>query len=163
MSGIPCDFGSGSLVFRCFLVRPMHTQWGTSSIRFVAVLAPLRLSGAPVPLLPPCSLRVGPALSARMAAAELFTRVSPEEHQATKKRVTDKIIAHLKEFLKEPGIFERDVYDALQDTYSTPELRQVIAMQIDVVQKYLADSFGLGPAPAVLQVRVCTDRMSVLV
>lgn len=83
--------------------------------------------------------------------------VSPDGHLVTKKKVTEKIIASMKVFLHEgePGIFDRDVYDALQDTYSTPELKESFAKQIDALQKYLADTYGMGPAKVALQVRMC--------
>ena len=83
--------------------------------------------------------------------------VSPDGHLATKKKVTEKIVAFTKVFLHEgePGIFDRDVYDALQDTYSTPELKESFAKQIDALQEYLADTYGMGPAKVALQVRMC--------
>ena len=72
----------------------------------------------------------------------------------TKKRVTEKIVDCLKVFLQEttPGIFDRDVYDALEDTYSTPELKESFAKAIDTLQTYLCDTFGLGPAKVALLV-----------
>ena len=74
-----------------------------------------------------------------------------------KKQVTEKIVDCLKEFLQEttPGIFNRDIYDALEDTYSTPELKESFAKAIDTLQMYLSDTFGLGPAKVALQVCWC--------
>ena len=81
------------------------------------------------------------------------------------KQVTEKIVDCLKVFLQEgePGIFNRDAYDALEDTYSTPELKESFAKAIDSLQMYLCNTFGLGPAKLALQVgvRVRSDRMSV--
>ena len=75
-----------------------------------------------------------------------------------KKQVTEKIVDCLKEFLQEttPGIFNRDAYDALGNTYSTPELKESFAKAIDTLQTYLSDTFGLGPAKVALQVCWCS-------
>ncbi len=84
----------------------------------------------------------------------------------TNKLVTEKIVNCLKEFLQEgePGIFHLDAYDALEDTYSTPELKESFAKAIDTLQIYLSDTFGLGPAKVVLQVCWCalTDECPAL-
>ena len=85
--------------------------------------------------------------------------VSIDALLVTKKRVTEKIVDCLKVFLQEttPGIFNRDVYDALEDTYSTPELKKSFAKAIDIdtLQMYLCDTFGLGPAKVALLVCWC--------
>ena len=83
--------------------------------------------------------------------------VSTDALLVTKKRVTEKIVNYLKEFLHEgtPGIFHRDAYDALEDTYSTPELKESFAKAIDTLQTYLCDTFGLRPAKVALQVCWC--------
>ena len=92
--------------------------------------------------------------------------VSTDALLVTKKRVTEKIVDCLKVFLQEgePGIFNRDVYDALEDTYATPELKERFAKAIDSLEMYLCNTFGLGPAKLALQVgvRVRSDRMSVI-
>ena len=92
--------------------------------------------------------------------------VSTDALLVTKKQVTEKIVDCLKVLLQEgePGIFNRDVYDALEDTYSTPELKESFAKAIHTLQMYLCDTFGLGPAKLALQVgvRVRSDRMSVI-
>ena len=51
--------------------------------------------------------------------------VSIDALLVAKKQVTEKIVDCLTVFLQEgePGIFNRDAYDALEDTYSTPELK----------------------------------------
>jgi hypothetical protein len=83
--------------------------------------------------------------------------VSIDALLVTKKRVTEKIVDCLKEFLQEgePEIFNRDAYDALEDTYSTPELKESFAKAIDTLQTYLCDTFGLGPAKVALLVCWC--------
>ncbi len=83
--------------------------------------------------------------------------VSRHAFLVKKKQVTEKIVDCLQMFLQEgaPGIFNRDVYDALEDTYSTPELKESFAKAIDALQKYLSDTFGLGPAKVHLQVCWC--------
>ena len=75
----------------------------------------------------------------------------------TKKLVTERIVNCLREFLQEgtPGIFHRDAYDALEDTYSTPALRESFAKAIDTLQNHLSVTFGLEPAKVALQVRWC--------
>ena len=92
--------------------------------------------------------------------------VSIDALLVTKKQVTEKIVDCLKVFLQEgaPGIFNRDAYDALEDTYSTPKLKESFAKAIDSLQTYLCNTFGLGPAKLALQVgvRVRSDRMSVI-
>ena len=82
--------------------------------------------------------------------------VSTDALLVTKKLVTEKIVNCLREFLQEgtPGVFDRDAYDAQEDRYSTPALKESFAKAIDTLQMYLCDTFGLGPAKVALQVGV---------
>ena len=87
--------------------------------------------------------------------------VSAEQLQAIKKATTDKIVNHLRDFLEESetdaGTFNRDVYDAMEATYSTPELKRALADKIYEFQRNLAVEFNLTARDPM---EVCRARLA---
>ena len=76
--------------------------------------------------------------------------MSAEEMLVHKKAASTKIISFLRDFLQEsetdPGVFQRDVYDALAAQYPSTEAKADFAKSITKLQHALTVECGL-PAP----------------